>query len=131
MVQPAAAKQAELNAALARAFAALADPTRCAVVERLRVRPQRASDLAAALAIAPAGLSRHLRVLERSGLVAADAVQHDARVRLYRLEPHAFATLSDWAAAMQQEWSDQLRAFKAHAERAAAAPAPRRHRSAR
>jgi DNA-binding transcriptional ArsR family regulator len=106
------------NAALARAFAALADPTRCAVVELLRARPQRASDLAAALQIAPAGLSRHLRLLERSGLVAADAVEHDARVRLYRLEPHAFATLSEWAAAMQQEWGDQLRAFKAHAERA-------------
>ena len=105
------------NAALARAFAALADPTRCAVVELLRERPQRASDLAAALAIAPAGLSRHLRQLERSGLVAADTVVHDARVRLYRLEPHAFATLGDWASAMQAQWSAQLQSFKAHAER--------------
>ena len=51
------------NAALARAFAALADPTRCAVVELLRARPLRASDLAAALQIAPAGSSRHLRLL--------------------------------------------------------------------
>lgn len=114
------------NAALARAFAALADPTRCAVVELLHARPQRASDLAAALQIAPAGLSRHLRLLERSGLVAADAVEHDARVRLYRLEPHVFATLSDWAAAMQLEWTDQLQAFKAHAERRVRAPAARR-----
>ena len=89
------------SAALARAFAALADPTRCAVLELLRARPRRASDLAASLQIAPAGLSRHLRLLERSGLVAADAVEHDARVRLYRLEPHVFATLSDWPAAMQ------------------------------
>jgi DNA-binding transcriptional ArsR family regulator len=86
--------------ALARAFAALADPTRCAVVELLRARPRRAGDLAAALQIAPAGLSRHLRLLERSGLVAADAVEHDARVRLYHLEPHVFAALADWAAAM-------------------------------
>lgn len=127
MVVLAAAAQQELtplavdtdpsNQALARAFAALSDPTRCAVVELLRARPQRASDLAAALQIAPAGLSRHLRLLERSGLVAADAVEHDARVRLYRLEPHAFATLSDWAAALQHEWTDQLHAFKAHAER--------------
>ena len=109
---------------LARAFAALSDPTRCAVVELLRERPQRASDLAAALAIAPAGLSRHLRLLERSGLVAADALEHDARVRLYRIEPHAFATLSDWAAAMHAHWSEQLSAFKAHAERRA--PARRR-----
>ena len=50
------------NVALARAFAALSDPTRCAVVELLHARPQRASDLAAALQIAPAGLSRHLRL---------------------------------------------------------------------
>ena len=114
------------NVALARAFAALSDPTRCAVVELLRTQPQRASDLAAALRIAPAGLSRHLRLLERSGLVAADAVEHDARVRLYRLEPHAFATLTDWAAAMQHEWTDQLRAFKAHAERSLKTPAARR-----
>ena len=68
-------------------------------------------------------LVEHL--IERSGLVAADAVEHDARVRLYRLEPHVFATLSDWAGAMQQEWGDQLQAFKAHAERRARAPARR------
>jgi hypothetical protein len=37
-----------------------------------------------------------------------------------------FATLSDWASAMQQEWSDQLRAFKAHAERSVRAPARRK-----
>ena len=107
----------EGNASLARAFAALGDPTRCAVVELLRQQPMRAGDLAAALALAPAGLSRHLRQLERSGLVAADAVEHDARVRLYRLEPHVFATLSDWASAMQDQWRTQLSSFKAHAER--------------
>jgi DNA-binding transcriptional ArsR family regulator len=104
------------NPALARAFAALGDRTRCAVVELLRAQPMRAGELAAALDIAPAGLSRHLRLLERSGLLAADAVEHDARVRLYRLEPHVFATLGDWAHAMQDHWSDQLHAFKAHAE---------------
>jgi len=48
VVLAAAQKQAELNAALARAFAALADPTRCAVVELLRQRRRRASELAAA-----------------------------------------------------------------------------------
>jgi DNA-binding transcriptional ArsR family regulator len=121
VVQPAAAQQGLKNAglanpALARAFAALGDPTRCAVVELLRARPLRASELAAALALPPAGLSRHLRVLEQGGLVAADAIVGDARVRLYRLEAHAFATLADWAAAMQTQWTDQLLAFKAHAE---------------
>lgn len=117
MVLTTAAQSGEVSAALARAFAALGDPTRCAVVELLRQQPMRAGDLAAALALPPAGLSRHLRQLERSGLVAADAVEHDARVRLYRLEPHVFATLSDWASAMQDQWHTQLSSFKAHAER--------------
>ncbi|MBL8317818.1 MAG: winged helix-turn-helix transcriptional regulator [Burkholderiaceae bacterium] len=125
MVQPAAAQPGLKNPALARAFAALGDPTRCAVVELLRERPLRASELAAALALAPAGLSRHLRVLEQGGLVAADAIVGDARVRLYRLEPHAFATLADWAAAMQAQWGDQLLAFKAHAEGRTRARDPR------
>ena len=106
------------NAALAR----------CGRARNNSTTAQRASDLAAAMQIAPAGLSRHLRLLERSGLVAADAVAHDARVRLYRLEPHVFATLSDWAAAMQHEWTDQLQAFKAHAERSVRAAAPRRRK---
>lgn len=110
----------DVNPGLARAFAALGDPTRCAVVELLHERPMRASDIAAALALPPAGLSRHLRLLERSGLVAADAVEHDARVRLYRLEPHVFATLSDWASAMQDQWRAQLQDFKTHAERGTA-----------
>jgi DNA-binding transcriptional ArsR family regulator len=126
VVLAAAAKQAELNAALARAFAALADRTRCAVVELLHESPLRASELAAALDLAPAGLSRHLRQLERSGLVAADAVAHDARVRLYRLEPHVFATLSDWAAAMQDQWSERLQSVKLHRTRYGPAPLRRR-----
>ena len=128
MVLSAAEKQAQLSGALARAFAALADPTRCAVVELLRQQPLRASDLAAALDLAPAGLSRHLRQLERSGLVVAEAVEHDARVRLYRLEPRVFATLSDWAAAMQGERSRQLRAFKAQAERGSGGRTPTRRK---
>lgn len=103
-------------AALARTFAALGDPTRCAVVELLRERPMRAGELAAALALPPAGISRHLRVLEHGGLIAADAPTADARVRLFRLEPHAFASLADWAAAMRAHWQEQLLAFKAHAE---------------
>lgn len=114
--QPAGLSDAA-NAALARAFAALGDSTRCAVVELLRERPRRASELAAAIGLQPAGLSRHLRVLEQGGLIAADAIEGDARVRLYRLEPHAFATVADWAAHMQAQWGEQLAAFKAHAER--------------
>jgi DNA-binding transcriptional ArsR family regulator len=87
--------------------------------------PQRAGELAAALAMSPASLSRHLRVLRQGGVIADDEPEHDARVRLYRLQPQALAPLHDWLAELEAFWGDQLQAFKAHAE--AAAP-PRRKR---
>jgi len=52
---------------LAPALAALADPTRRAVLALLARQPQRAGELAQALSMAPPSLSRHLRVLRRSG----------------------------------------------------------------
>jgi len=100
----------------APAFAALADPTRRAVVELLRAGPRRAGELAAALSMSPPALSRHLRLLRRSGLVADDEPEHDARVRLYRLRPEGFVSLHDWVGALTSLWTDQLAAFKAHAE---------------
>lgn len=113
------------------ALSALADPTRRAVVELLRAGPQRAGELAEALAMTPPALSRHLRVLRRSGLIADDEPDDDARVRLYRLEPAGFAPLRDWLQELEAFWDDQLLAFKAHAEAAVAPPAPRRKTPAR
>jgi DNA-binding transcriptional ArsR family regulator len=106
-------------AALDDALAALADPTRRAVVDLLRQRAHRAGELADALAQSPPALSRHLRVLKRSGLVADDEPEHDARVRLYRLQPDRFVALQDWVGGITALWTDQLAAFKAHAERKA------------
>jgi DNA-binding transcriptional ArsR family regulator len=68
-------------------LAALSDPTRRAVVELLRRKPLRAGEIAEALEITPPALSRHLRVLRRAGLIVDDEPEHDARVRLYRLNP--------------------------------------------
>jgi DNA-binding transcriptional ArsR family regulator len=107
-----AAKGATLNAALS----ALADPTRRAVVDLLRSGPRRAGELAEALAMSPPGLSRHLRVLRRSGLIDDDEPDHDARVRLYKLKPAGFTPLRDWVDELASYWADQLQAFKAHAE---------------
>lgn len=118
------------NAALNAALAALADPTRRAVVELLRAGPRRAGELAAALDMTPPNLSRHLRVLRRSGLIADDEPEDDARVRLYRLAPAGFTPLRGWLQALEAFWDDQLLAFKAHAE-AAVAPPPARKRSPR
>ncbi len=105
---------------LAPALAALADPTRRAVLALLARQPQRAGELAQALSMAPPSLSRHLRVLRRSGLITDDEPEHDARVRLYRVCPEAFAPLNDWLGELESFWGDQLQAFKRHAERAAA-----------
>lgn len=104
-------------AAVDRTLAALADPTRRAVIDLLRRRPRRAGELAEALGISPPALSRHLRVLRRSGVVTDDEVEDDARVRLYRLQPAPFAVLRDWLEEVEGFWAGQLAAFKVHAER--------------
>jgi DNA-binding transcriptional ArsR family regulator len=96
---------------------ALADPTRRRVVELLRRKPQRAGDLAAALSMSSPRLSRHLRVLRRSGLIEDSGVEHDARVSLYRLRPERFAMLRNWLEDVERFWAAELDAFKAHAER--------------
>lgn len=108
-------KSADVDAA----FSALAEPTRRAVVELLRQRPHRAGELAQALEMPPAALSRHLRVLKASGLVADDEPEHDARVRLYRLQPEGFQGLGRWVDEVRSLWSDQLAAFKTHVEQRA------------
>jgi DNA-binding transcriptional ArsR family regulator len=116
-------------------FAALADPTRRGVVDLLRRRPQRAGELAAAFEMSAPAMSRHLRVLRKTGLVEEEGLDDDARVRVYRLRPERFAAIRDWLDEVEGYWSDQLAAFKAHAERgkrrgaAAKAPARRRNQS--
>ena len=96
---------------------ALADPTRRRVVDLLRKNPQRAGDLAQALEVSPPRLSRHLRILRKSGLIEDSGVDHDARVSLYRLKPEPFETLKEWLQEVESFWTMELAAFKAHAER--------------
>jgi len=108
---------AAATSTLDRTFAALADPTRRGVVELLRNEPHRAGELAAAFAMSPPAMSRHLRVLRKTGLVEESELDHDARVRVYRLRRERFTELRDWIAHVEKFWSDQLESFKAHAER--------------
>jgi DNA-binding transcriptional ArsR family regulator len=103
---------------LARTFEALADPARRGVVELLRARPHRASDLAELLGLSRPAMSRHLKVLRASGLVTPANDDADLRARVYRLRPEPFAELKEWVHEIERFWTLELDAFKAHAERA-------------
>jgi DNA-binding transcriptional ArsR family regulator len=98
-------------------LAALADPTRRRIVELLRERPRRAGELAAQFDVTAPAVSRHLRVLRRSGLVDERGVDADARVRVYHLRREPLAALGAWLDQVQAFWTDQLTAFKEHVER--------------
>ena len=102
---------------LDRTLLALADPTRRGVIELLRTEPRRASDLADLLSTTRPAMSRHLRVLRRTGLVSESEPEHDARVRVYRLERAPFSELRGWLDEVEAFWTDQLQAFKTHAEK--------------
>jgi DNA-binding transcriptional ArsR family regulator len=96
---------------------ALAEPTRRAVVDLLRVRPRPSGELASALHMSAPAMSRHLRVLRLKGLVEEEHTRHeDARLRIYRLRPQPFVQLRNWVAEVEALWSDQLANFKTHAE---------------
>jgi DNA-binding transcriptional ArsR family regulator len=98
-------------------FAALADPTRRHVVDLLRERPRRASELAAASRMTRPAMSRHLRVLRASGIVDVETLADDARGRVYTLRAERFVGLQAWLDQVQAFWSEQLGSFKEHAER--------------
>ena len=98
-------------------LSALAEPTRRRVIDLLRTGPRRAGELAGEAQTSAPAMSRHLRVLRTHGLVEAGPVEHDARLRVYRLRPEPFAALQAWLDQVQSFWDEQLGAFKDHAER--------------
>jgi DNA-binding transcriptional ArsR family regulator len=106
-----------LPADLDGTLAALADPSRRAVVDLLRVEPLCASALAVALGVSRPAMSRHLRVLRQAGVIELEAVDDDARMRMARLRHERFAELRAWLDEVEGFWTGQLDAFKSHVER--------------
>ena len=98
-------------------LSALADRNRRAVIDLLKEHPRRAGEIAAALSLTPPALSRHLRVLRRSGLIHERGVQEDARVRIYRLRKEPFDELRVWLGEVESFWTGELAAFRDHVER--------------
>lgn len=93
------------------AFAALSDPTRRTVLERLRPGPLAVSEIARGLPVSRPAVSQHLKVLKEAGLVADHA---EGTRRIYRIDPHGLGQLRGW---LDQFWDGALDAFKAEAER--------------
>lgn len=81
------------NLSMAQIFSALADPTRLSMVERLNVGPALVSDLARPFAMSAPAISRHLRVLERAGLIHR-AVR--GRHHWIHLNPTALSAMGSW-----------------------------------
>ena len=88
------------------ALAALADPTRRAIFERLATRPSAVGVLARGLPVSRPAVSQHLRVLKEAGLVT-EAVAGTRRI--YRIDPRGIAAMREWLEAL---WSAALDAFK-------------------
>ncbi|HEY0192748.1 MAG TPA: metalloregulator ArsR/SmtB family transcription factor [Kofleriaceae bacterium] len=105
-----------MTGALDGTFSALADPTRRGVIDLLRTQPRRAGELADQLGMSRPAMSRHLKVLRATGLIEPAGDAADARAKVYRLRPEQFSALRDWLDQVEQFWTDQLAAFKAHAE---------------
>lgn len=86
-------------------FAALADPTRRAVVERLGSGPASVSALAADHRIALPSFMQHLKQLESSGLIRTEK---QGRVRTCTLEPLALTAVEHWIVDRRREWEARL-----------------------
>jgi DNA-binding transcriptional ArsR family regulator len=90
---------------LDRTFAALADPTRRAVLERIGRGPATISELAAPAGMSLTGLKKHVRILEEAGLVTSE--KH-GRTRHCYLGPRRLEDLSEWLEVYRRTWEDRF-----------------------
>lgn len=92
-------------------FAALADPTRRAILARLARSEFSVSDLAEPFPISLVAVTKHLRVLEQAGLVRS---KKDGRVRYCRLELKPLREATAWLDHYRNFWEERLEALELH-----------------
>jgi DNA-binding transcriptional ArsR family regulator len=90
---------------LSAKFAALADPTRRAILARLATGESSVSALAEPFDMSLPAISKHLKVLERAGLITRG---HQAQWRPCRIEPAALKDVDDWLDRYRQFWDESL-----------------------
>src|SRR5688572_20790011 len=104
-------------------FAALADPMRLALVEALRQGERPVNELVERVHIQQSGVSRHLGILSRAGLVS---VRPEGQQRFYSLRQQPFDELDEWIARIRAHWEARLDRFGAELAKRKAAVASRK-----
>src|SRR5262245_43697201 len=99
-------------------MAALADPVRRDILDRLRAGPLTAGEVAAAFPISRPAVSRHLRVLRAAGLVVEADDGPDGRNRGYRLDSRPLQQVERWLAPFRASWASALDALDTEVHRA-------------
>ena len=104
-------------------FAALADPTRRAIVERLlSTGDLSVGEIAKPFRISAPAITRHLQVLENAGLIEKRV---EKQFRIVRARPEALRPIGSWFARQQRHWSDAFDRLEA----VIAAETPKRRKS--
>ena len=96
---------------LSTTFAALADPTRRAILARLAESEATVNELAEPFPITLQAVSKHLKVLERAGLIARS---RSAQLRPSRLQGQALKDVADWLAGYRRFWGESLERLDEH-----------------
>jgi len=86
-------------------FSALADPTRREILARLSTGEAPVKELAEPFALSGPAITKHLKVLERAGLISRS---RDGQQRPCRLEPRALEPAADWIDRYREMWEEQL-----------------------
>ncbi|MGD0191075.1 MAG: metalloregulator ArsR/SmtB family transcription factor [Rhizomicrobium sp.] len=92
-------------------LAALADPTRRKVFERLKSGPKAVGKIAKGLPVSRPAVSQHLKILKEAGLVQEESKGAE---RIYRIDPKGLGQLRGW---LDQFWDTALDRFRAEVER--------------
>lgn len=91
--------------ALSNTFAALADPTRRAILARLSLGEASVGDLSKPFAMSAPAVTKHLKVLQRAGLISQG---RQAQWRPCKLEAKPLMEAADWVAQYRQHWEERL-----------------------
>jgi DNA-binding transcriptional ArsR family regulator len=97
--------------ALSATFGALADPTRRAILARLSLGETSVTELAEPFAMSLPAVSKHLKVLERAGLIARS---REAQWRPCRLAPEPLKDATDWLEEFRRFWDESLDRLAEH-----------------